>query len=245
MTAAHSSQEFQLTRADVQNLLEFVGYGNPAGPFWFVGMEEAGDLTPAELLTRAREFRPIDDLARAHALPGDLTDMAPLRATWSGMSRLVLRLSGDAHWRDRERVRWYQMNKLGRTDGETFLTEALPLPAPSIAHWPYQALFTTREVYRAKVLPPRMEQLACPVRPVPAPLCVLLRQALLGRLRKGLRRSELRGSRAGTSPSCAYVRRCHRPDTLLLKMVHDQPPRGLHRLPSRAFSLTTPERGTG
>lgn len=159
MTAAHSSQEFQLTRADVQNLLEFVGYGNPAGPFWFVGMEEAGDLTPAELLTRAREFRPIDDLARAHALPGYLTDMAPLRATWSGMSRLVLRLSGDAHWRDRERVRWYQMNKLGRTDGETFLTEALPLPAPSIAHWPYQALFTTREVYRAKVLPPRMEQL--------------------------------------------------------------------------------------
>ena len=35
---------------------------------------------------------------------------------------------------DRERVRWYQMNRLGHTDGETFLTEALPLPAPSTAH---------------------------------------------------------------------------------------------------------------
>ena len=47
---------FQLSEVDVQNLLDFVGYGNPAGRFWFVGMEEAGDLKPAELLTRARQF---------------------------------------------------------------------------------------------------------------------------------------------------------------------------------------------
>jgi hypothetical protein len=56
-------------------------------------------------------------------------------------------------------VRWYQVNRLGHADGETFLTEALPLPSPSTAHWPYRSLFTSREVYRAKVLPPRMQRL--------------------------------------------------------------------------------------
>jgi hypothetical protein len=152
-------QPFQLSDGDIERLLAFVGYGDPAGCFWFVGMEEAGDLTPAELLTRAREFQAIDDLARVHALPGYLTDMAPLRATWSAMSRLVLRLSGDPNWMDRERVRWYQMNRLGHTDGETFLTEALPLPSPSTAHWPYRALFTTRDEYRTKTLRRRMQRL--------------------------------------------------------------------------------------
>src|SRR5437899_1633894 len=143
---------FQLSDVDVQHLLDFVGYGNPSGRYWFVGMEEAGDLKPAELLTRAREFHAIDDLSRAHALPGYWTDMTRLRPTWSAMSRLALRLSGEANWRDRELVRSYQVNRLGRAEGETFLTEALPLPCPSTAHWPYESLFGTRNLYRGKVL---------------------------------------------------------------------------------------------
>jgi hypothetical protein len=154
-----SDDHFQLAEVDVQKLLEFVGYGNPDGRFWFVGMEEAGDLKPAELLTRAREFHVIDDLARAHALPGYLTDMTKLRPTWSAMSRLVLRLSGEANWRDRDLVRWYQMNRLGRANGETFLTEALPLPCPSTAQWPYESLFATRDMYRGKLLRRRLGRL--------------------------------------------------------------------------------------
>src|SRR5205814_5404237 len=90
---------------------------------------------------RAREFRPIDDLARAHALPGYLTDITTLRPTWSATSRLALRLSSEPNWRDRDLVRCYQVNRLGHADGETLLTEALPLPSPSTVHWPYRSCF--------------------------------------------------------------------------------------------------------
>jgi hypothetical protein len=219
----------QLTNDDIQSLLRFVGYGNPAGPFWFVGMEEAGDLTPAELLTRAREFRTVDDLARAHALPGYWTDMTRLRPTWSAMSRLVLRLSGEANWRDRQLVRSYQVNRLGHSDGETFLSEALPLPAPSICALAVSVpIPNPRGVPREGSSAPRAAA-ASSLQATPTSLRFLLRQGPLGRLRRDLRRSALRGSRAGTSPSGACPRRCHRADTLLLQLVHDGPARGSHR----------------
>jgi hypothetical protein len=140
----------------VESLLAFVGYGNPDGGFWFVGMEEAGALTPGELETRAREFKPIDDLARVHDLHGYWMDRTRLIPTWSAMSRIVLRLSGRADWRDREAVRDYQVNRLGRLGGETFLTELLPLPSSSTAAWPYTALFPTRRAYADRVLPHRL-----------------------------------------------------------------------------------------
>jgi hypothetical protein len=85
--------------------------------------------------------------------------MTRLRPTWSAMSRLVLRLTGESNWRDRELVRWYQVNRLGRAGGETFLTEALPFPCPSTALWPYASLFATRDAYRTRVLPDRMRRL--------------------------------------------------------------------------------------
>jgi len=76
-TASETCSE--LSDEDIRSLLEFIGFGNHAGPFWFLEMEEAGDLKAAELVTRAREFHPIEDPARAYALPGYWADMTRLR----------------------------------------------------------------------------------------------------------------------------------------------------------------------
>ena len=89
-------------------------------------MEEAGDLSRAQLLTRAEQFERIDDLARVHGLPGYWMDMRKVVPAWSGMARLVLRLQSHPGWQDREIVRDYQATRLGRLDGDTFLAEILP-----------------------------------------------------------------------------------------------------------------------
>lgn len=150
---------YAISGEDTDRLLQFLGYGNPSGPFWFVGMEEAGNLSKDEVLTRAREFHPIDDLARVHSLPGYWMDTTKLIPTWSAMCRLVLRISCNPAWQDREAVRAYQSEKLGRIGGATFLTELLPLPCPSTASWPYSTVFPTRETYAASIIPSRILRL--------------------------------------------------------------------------------------
>ena len=134
--------------------------GTRAGTSGSWAWNEAGDLSLPELLTRANEFERIDDLARVHALRGYWMDMYKLIPTWSAMSRIVLRLQGHAGWRDREVIRDYQANRLGRLKGDTFLTEILPLPAPSTNSWPYGALFDSRATYAERVLRGRLRYLA-------------------------------------------------------------------------------------
>jgi hypothetical protein len=75
------------------------------------------------------------------------------------MSSIVGRLNGDPNWWDTEFRRAYQANKLGRLDGETYLTEILPLPKEAFNDWPNGSLFESPEAYRATVLPDRLEQL--------------------------------------------------------------------------------------
>lgn len=153
------AQHSTLSEREVKRLLSFVGYGDPRGRFWFVGMEEAGGGTLDELRVRAEKFHPVDDLARVHGLVEYWMDMGKLIPTWSAMSRLALCLGDEPRWQDREVVRAYQRERLGRIGGETFLTEVLPLPSPSTGVWPYEALFPTREAYATAVLPERLRQL--------------------------------------------------------------------------------------
>lgn len=148
-----------VSEPEAKRLLSFVGYGNPAGRFWFVGMEEAGALTTDELRVRADLFHPIDDLARVHTLADYWMDIGKLIPTWSAMARLALRLEGHPRWHDRDSIRAYQRERLGRISGDSFLTEILPLPSPSRAVWPYGSLFPDRKAYEAEVLPHRIRLL--------------------------------------------------------------------------------------
>ena len=75
------------------------------------------------------------------------------------MCRIVGRLTGVCNWRDTEYVRDYQEKYLGRRDGNTFLTEVLPLPKRSTGSWPYDALWPTKDEYERSVLGDRIDML--------------------------------------------------------------------------------------
>ncbi len=151
----------RLTIQGLNRLLRFKGYGNPSGPYWFIGIEEAGDPDPGgnlgEHVIRSR-FDNIEDLAHAHSPDNLAWPLDKLIPTWATMSRIVLRLQGKRNWRDTEAVRAYQSERLGRKGGETFLTELLPLRKPSDSLWPEWRPFSkwaSWDEYAKAVLPKR------------------------------------------------------------------------------------------
>src|ERR1700682_4622082 len=97
-----------LTDAEWQKLYRFKGYGNPAAPFWFIGIEERGGGIIEELSVRLK-FREVEDLLYAQSPevwgPSPLwDDFDPdkLIPTWTAMIRFTLRLSGEPAWKDPE-----------------------------------------------------------------------------------------------------------------------------------------------
>lgn len=123
----------------------FYGYGNYAGKYWFIGMEEAGgefkDIYHRIDIWEKRECREIDDVVEYHKDLGleYSTGFQPggnLQPTWKGLIRILLSIKSqeNIHLDD---IRNYQVNELGRKDKETCLLELLPLPSPSINYWIY------------------------------------------------------------------------------------------------------------
>ena len=55
----------------------------------------------------------------------------------------------------KEDRRRYQALRLGKSDGETLLTELLPYPSPGVNDWLYARFgrYGTRETYTAEMLP--------------------------------------------------------------------------------------------
>ena len=153
----------QLTRQQIQRLLKFKGYGNPAGRFWFIGMEEYSDQPLNELTGRADNWKDIEDLAKAPRPWAPSLDLTKwITSTWWIMCQIIGKLSGKAGWCNTGHdgfVRAYQSQRLGRRDGETFLTEILPLPKKNISDWPYSSLFATRQAYERAVLRRRIASL--------------------------------------------------------------------------------------
>jgi hypothetical protein len=148
----------------------FYGYGNYAGRFWFIGMEEGGGGSYEEIqrcltLWAVRGGRELEDAAEYHVQLGMAEYFQPpgkRQATWSGLIRLLLniqRMPAVA-----SNVREYQIDQLGRSSGETCLVELLPLHSPSIGNWLYGRTSTipylkSRTVYTRGVAPKRVEHL--------------------------------------------------------------------------------------
>jgi hypothetical protein len=147
----------KLTAEQIKRLLTFRGYGNPSGRFWFVGMEEGGGDIES-LRIRADKFSTLEDLAESHKR-FDSHDMSNLISTWRIMSAIVGRISGIADWWDPDYARDYQAKHLGRTDGETYLTEILPLPKRSLDDWPYGDIFDSPKDYFKQVFPDQRDSL--------------------------------------------------------------------------------------
>lgn len=138
---------------DIQNyfddeLLEkivntFYGYGNYQANYWFIGMEEAGgdfkDINNRISIWSNRGKQELEDLAEYHIAIGygEMFQLgAAIQPTWNKLIRTVLSAKGVENI-DKEDVRKYQINLLGRKNQETCLLELLPLPSPSLAHWIY------------------------------------------------------------------------------------------------------------
>jgi hypothetical protein len=76
------------------------------------------------------------------------------------MCYIMLRLDGREP--TLENIRTYQAEKLGRFNGNTLLTELMPIPKPKVKRWGYDELipqFATREEYYRVVKPRRIEYL--------------------------------------------------------------------------------------
>jgi hypothetical protein len=157
-------------------LINFLGYGNPAGRFWFVGMEEGtggSDKFLAENVSvRLRFPAEIMDMAVAHSkdylgqldsdegMSWDFKTGKP-PSVWIYMAKFVRALQGAGDWADKEQAKGYVREKLGRIGGDTLVTELLPLPKRAAGMWPllYQNWYASRELYETEVLPMRKQSL--------------------------------------------------------------------------------------
>lgn len=148
---------YGLSKEELERVLTFEGYGNKKGPYWFVGMEEGGGSIE-QLQKRARMFRPVEYLHASLEKIG-LDTMHLHVPTWRVMSKLFMALQGTPKWWETSAAREYQANKLGRPDGDTFLTELMPLPSRSTGEWPYPAIFPTRDEYHEAIRPGRIKWL--------------------------------------------------------------------------------------
>lgn len=150
-----------LTDAELEFLLNFVGYGKLNADVWFLGMEEAGG---GESNIRSRlKFRQVEDCAESHEILGITKHHSGekfIQRTWRGMCYIMLRLEGQPV--DRESIRNYQADHLGRFEGNSLLCELMPIPKPSITDWGYENLipqYKSSEEYYHVIKPRRVKYL--------------------------------------------------------------------------------------
>jgi hypothetical protein len=170
MTTPHDNSAPILTPEQWEKLELQLGFGNPAGPLWFLGMEEGvseayGSLQ-SQLRERADQFTgPIRDLPtalRSGHDPSAAPPKLPSTPTWKIMARLARLLVENADdWNDRQKVDGYIRTRLGAADGDTFLIDLLPHPAPNMGVWPteYATRYADRAAYEHALLSLRQGRL--------------------------------------------------------------------------------------
>lgn len=134
----------------------FYGFGNYAGRYWFVGMEEGGGADVGYVTNKITAWRDhgrqeLEGFGEEYTWERWFGPHARLESTWSRLIRILLSAEGKSA--DREEVRRYQQKELGRRGGNDCLLELLPLPSPSTGGWLYGAhsrlpALASREMYR-------------------------------------------------------------------------------------------------
>jgi hypothetical protein len=123
---------------------------------------------PQNIAVRLRFPTNVMDMAEAHSSDylGQLDSDAgkawdfktgKLPTVWIYMARFVRALQGADDWMDKEQAKAYVREKLGRTGGDTLVTEVLPLPKRAADDWPdiYRHWYSTRAEYELAVKPIR------------------------------------------------------------------------------------------
>ncbi len=152
---------------DWDRIENFIGFGPRTAPVVFVGMEEGLDsaLNLKSDLVRRSAFEAVMDLREAHrGIVNADRRFDPVRVatqpTWRPMCHLLLRRRGLANPTLPQR-RLYQAEELGRSSGETLLTELLPYPHTRANEWSYAEFgrFGDRKTYKAAMLGRRKDLL--------------------------------------------------------------------------------------
>lgn len=135
-------EEFDLLiRERIKN---FWGYGNLNGPYWFVGMEEGYSEENETLLDRfkATSYHQTcdiyDHLKIDHGHVYWFEEGAPIQPTWRRLVEMLIYSETGKH-PDKEDIRRFQIEHLGRIKSNHALLELMPLPSKSISekHWLY------------------------------------------------------------------------------------------------------------
>ncbi|BAZ12710.1 hypothetical protein NIES4071_45420 [Calothrix sp. NIES-4071] len=154
---------------------KFYGYGNYQGNYWFIGMEEAGgdfqDSYNRINIWSSRGEKELDDLVEYHIAIGAgrlFQPDAPIQGTWNKLVRIVLSAKGKENI-NREDVRKYQINELGRKNQETCLLELFSLPSPSTNQWIYSQhsqlpFLSNRKNYENHCLEQRIKHISYKIR---------------------------------------------------------------------------------
>ena len=140
-------QEF--SKQEVLLLLKFIGYGNPAASYWFIGNQEIGPRDGATILSERSEevefHKEFTDAAIYKNRYRNETTYPYGSPAWQFASHLLSRLvASDQDQSDEGRQRYFQ-EQFGATEGDVLLIDAISLPAASFdaAHWPYQNVSIT------------------------------------------------------------------------------------------------------
>lgn len=135
--------QIHLSQEEIEKITGFLGYGNPAARTWFVGIEEGlGDMSDSDTIENLKArgaFHSAMDLYEAHCglkQKGLYIDLKhgslPKTPVWRWMARIMLVRDGAKDrldWNDPVKIKNYIRFKLGRSDGNTFLTELSPIPS--------------------------------------------------------------------------------------------------------------------
>jgi hypothetical protein len=127
-----------------ERIKNFWGYGNLDSPYWFIGMEE-GYNEDKEILhdrftaTAHKQICDIYDDLKVD--PGHVIWFekgAEIQPTYKRLIEMLLYAETKKH-AEKEEVREFQINRLGRKNGNHALLELMPLPSKSVAEkdWLY------------------------------------------------------------------------------------------------------------
>ena len=154
-----------LNLEEIEQLSRFIGYGRLDAPIWFLGLEESlgkrpsmREWTPIKELKIRAGWPAVLDVKRAHqTLQDDYWNRRNYSSVWRFAAKLTVGiLYPQISWNDTHVVHKYVINKLGREDGETLLSEVMPFPAKNLSDWPFISIYSDRKKYMDEMLPMRV-----------------------------------------------------------------------------------------
>lgn len=157
----------ELSTEEIGRIVNFLGYGRPSAPVWFMGIEEGlGNMNSQDIsanLKARASFESTMDLREAHirlrerGRPIDIEKQPPSTQVWQWMAKIMLARQRIEDWSDlistKEDIRSharkhiqscakkYIQYQLGRYNDNTFLTELSPIPAAKTTDQSFMSWF--------------------------------------------------------------------------------------------------------